>query len=119
MNPYERKRRWKYFLLLFATIIASSSLWYTNLLVDGISRSERTRAEIWSQSIREMFQTDNDEMMNYLFTVKDSLVVPAILTDEKDSIITYAGLDSNKTFFAIDVDKKYDPKYFLRVLKNM
>ena len=119
MNPYERKRRWKYFLLLFATIIASSSLWYTNLLVDGISRSERTRAEIWSQSIREMFQTDNDEMMNYLFTVKDSLVVPAILTDEKDSIITYAGLDSTKTFFAIDVDKKYDPKYFLRELKNM
>ncbi len=119
MNPYEQKRRWKYLLLFFAIIIAASSLWYTDFLVQGISKSERTRAELWSQSLKGMFETDNNEMMNYLFTVRDSLVVPAIVTDEKDSIITSAGLDTSRSYFKIDSDKKYDPKYFLRELKKM
>ncbi|RKD12381.1 histidine kinase [Pelobium manganitolerans] len=119
MNLYENKRRWNYLLLVAAMIIAATSLWYTDLLVRGISKSERTRAEVWSQSFKKMFETDNEEMMNYLFTVKDSLVVPAIVTDDKDSIITYTALDTTKTFYKIDTGRVYDPAYFLRQLKSM
>ncbi|WP_026063441.1 sensor histidine kinase [Pedobacter arcticus] len=119
MSLYENKRRWKYFLLIGAVFIATTSLWYTDLLVRGISKSERTRAEVWSQSFKKMFETDNEEMMNYLFTVKDSLIVPAIVTDDKDSIITYTALDTTKTYYKIDTDRKYDPQYFLRQLKSM
>lgn len=119
MNPYQNKRRWKYILLFFAIVIAASSLWYTDFLVQRISKSERTRAELWSQSFKKMFETDNDEMMNYLFTVNSSLVVPAIVTDEKDSIINYTELDSTRTYEKIETGKKYDPKYFQRELKNM
>ncbi len=119
MGLYENKRRWKYFLLIGAVVIAATSLWYTDLLVRGISQSERTRAEVWSQSFKKMFETDNEEMMNYLFTVKDSLVVPAIVTDDRDSIITYTALDTTKTYYKIDTDRKYDPQYFLRQLKSM
>ena len=64
MNLYENKRRWNYLLLVAAMIIAATSLWYTDLLVRGISKSERTRAEVWSQSFKKMFETDNEEMMN-------------------------------------------------------
>ncbi len=119
MSLYENKRRWKYFLLIGAVVIAATSLWYTDLLVRGISESERTRAEVWSQSFQKMFETDNEEMMNYLFTVKDSLVVPAIVTNDKDSIIVYTALDTTKTYYKSDTDKDYDPKYFLRELKSM
>lgn len=119
MSLYENKRRWKYFLLIGAVFIAATSLWYTDLLVRGISKSERTRAEVWSQSFKKMFETDNEEMMNYLFTVKDSLSVPAIVTDAKDSIITYTALDTTKTYYKIDADRQYDPQYFLRQLKSM
>ncbi|MDA9554713.1 HAMP domain-containing histidine kinase [Pelobium sp.] len=119
MNPYEQKRRWKYLLLFFAIIIAASSLWYTDFLVERISKSERTRAELWAQSFKKMFETDNDEMMTYLFTVRDSLVVPAIVTNDKDSIVTYVALDSTKTYDKIETDKKYDPKYFRRELNSM
>jgi K+-sensing histidine kinase KdpD len=119
MNPYENKKRWKYLLLTFAVIIAASSLWYTNFLVEGISKSERTKAEIWSETLKKMFETDNDEMMDYLFTVNDSLVVPAIVTDEKDSIVTYTALNKSKTNYKIETDKKYDPEYFNRQLKIM
>lgn len=119
MNPYERKRRWKYLLLFFAIVIAVSSLWYTDFLVQNIAKSERTRAELWAQSLKRMFETDNDEMMNFLFTIRDSLPVPAIVTNEKDSIITYQGLDTAKTYFQIESNKKYDPKYFLKELQEM
>lgn len=119
MSLYEHKRRWKYFLLIGAMVIAATSLWYTDLLVRGISKSERTRAEVWSQSFKKMFETDNEEMMNYLFTVKDSLVVPAIVTDDRDSIITYTALDTTKTYYKVDTDRTYDPQYFLRQLKSM
>ncbi|MFC5283608.1 sensor histidine kinase [Pedobacter alpinus] len=119
MNLYENKRRWKYLLLIGAMVIAATSLWYTNFLVQGISKSERTRAEVWSQSFKKMFETDNQEMMDYLFTVKDSLVVPAIVTNEQDSILVYTALDSTKTYYKLDTDKKYDPRYFLRELASM
>lgn len=119
MNPYQDKRRWKYLLLFFAIVIAASSLWYTDFLVERISKSERTRAELWSQSFKKMFETDNDEMMNYLFSVRDSLVVPAIVTNEKDSIITYVALDTSRTYDRIETDKKYDPKYFQSELRSM
>ncbi len=119
MNPYQNKRRWKYLLLFFAIVIAASSLWYTDFLVQRISKSERTRAEVWSQSFKKMFETDNDEMMNYLFAVRDSLVVPAIVTNEKDSIITYVALDTSRTYDKIETEKKYDPRYFRTELKSM
>jgi two-component system, sporulation sensor kinase D len=119
MKPYENKRRWKYLLLFFAIVIALSSLAYTDFLVKSIAKSERTRAELWAKSIKSMFETDNDEMMNFLFIIRDSLPVPAIVTNEKDSIITYQGLDTNKTYFEIESRKRYDPDYFLNELQKM
>lgn len=120
MNPYEKKRRWKYLLLFFAVVIATSSLFYTNFLVKNIAKAERTRAEVWAQSMKKMFETDNDETMNFLALVRDSLPVPAIVTNEKDSIITYQKLDSTKTYFKIESKRQqYDPQYFKNQLENM
>lgn len=119
MNPYQNNRRWKYFLLSFAIVIAVSSLAYTDFLVKNIAKSERTRAELWAKSLKTMFETDNDEMMNFLFVIRDSLPVPAIVTNEKDSIITYQGLDSTKTYFKVEKHKIHDPDYFNKELRKM
>lgn len=119
MNPYQNNRRWKYFLLSFAIVIAVSSLAYTDFLVKNIAKSERTRAELWAKSLKTMFETDNDEMMNFLFVIRDSLPVPAIVTNEKDSVITYQGLDTTKTYFKVEEHKKYDPAYFNKELRKM
>ncbi len=119
MNPYQNNRRWKYFLLSFAIVIAVSSLAYTDFLVKNIAKSERTRAELWAKSLKTMFETDNDEMMNFLFVIRDSLPVPAIVTNEKDSIITYQGLDSTKTYFEVEEHKIHDPGYFNKELRKM
>ncbi|MFI5161192.1 MAG: sensor histidine kinase [Sphingobacteriales bacterium] len=125
MNPYQQRARWKYFLLAFALVIALGSLLYTSYLVKSIKRSERTRAGIWALSIKQMTTSDDNDFLNYVFTVRDSLSVPAIIVDAKGDIITTKGLDANKTYIKVpDVPgvkktKKYDPAYFQNELESM
>jgi len=127
MNPYQQRKRWKYLLLVFALIIASGSLFYTGYLVRSIKRSERTRAEIWAISIKQTVSSDDNDFLAYVFAVRDSLTVPAIIIDEKGDFITTRGLDSNKTYIQVPEipgmksksGKKYDPAYFKTQLEAM
>ena len=128
MNPYEQKRRWKYLLLAFAVVIASGSLLYTKFLVKGLARAERTRAQIWSISIKQLaFLMDDNDFYNYVTSVRDSLSVPAIIVDEKGDFVTTKGLDSTKTWIAPTTDNplivkkglKYDVAYFKAQLDYM
>ena len=123
MNPYEQKRRWKFILLAFAVVIAGASLWYTNYLVKNISVAERTRAEVWARSTRNIIAMPdiNDEYITFIYSIRDSLAVPAIVADSADNIIYYRGLDTLKTNFALEADSsvKYDPKYFKEQLREM
>lgn len=123
MNPYEQKRRWKFILLAFAITIAGASLWYTNYLVKNISEAERTRAEVWAKSTKNIIDMPdvNDEFITFIYSIRDSLSVPAIVTNEKDSIMTWKGLDSTKTNFQLEASDKltYDPVYFRNQLAEM
>ncbi len=123
MNPYQQKKRWKYSLLTFAVIIASGSLLYTNYLVRNIARSERTRAQIWAMSMKQVLASDDNDFLNYVFAVRDSSIVPAIVTDERGDIQLSRGLDPTKTHIklAADGNKKlrYDPGYFQSELAYM
>ncbi|QNL52434.1 HAMP domain-containing histidine kinase [Olivibacter sp. SDN3] len=129
MNPYQYNQRWKFLLLIFAAIIAAASLWYTNFLVQNLSEAERTKASVWAISTKNMYAMPdvNDEYITYIYSVRDSLKVPAIITDTKDSIIYYRGLDSTKTPYNMGSDiqlensnlPKYDPGYFQTQLALM
>ena len=119
INAYQNKRLWKYILLVFAVVIASGSLLYTNNLVKNIARSEHIRAQLWALSMKQSIMTDDNDFLPYVLTVRDSSVVPAIVTDEKGDITTTKGLDPNKTFIKIDEVEQvpgvkrqvYDPEY--------
>ncbi|MBE7178987.1 MAG: sensor histidine kinase, partial [Mucilaginibacter polytrichastri] len=122
MNPYNQKRIWKYLLLVFAVIIAAGSLIYTRYLTQKIAASERTRAEVWALSIQQIFTSDENDFLNYVSAVRDSLSVPAIVTDERGEIITSKGLDTTLTPNKMDAEvsnKKYDPDYFDNQLLTM
>jgi two-component system, sporulation sensor kinase D len=125
MNPYQQKRRWKYFLLAFAVVIASGSLFYTSYLVRNIAKSERTRAQVWALSMKQLANTYDNDFLSYVFAVRDSLVVPAIVTKANGEIQTTRGLDSTKIYIKLDPQelkaskKKYDPKYFQDELAYM
>ncbi|MDB5090825.1 MAG: sensor histidine kinase [Mucilaginibacter sp.] len=123
MNPYQQKKRWKYSLLTFAVIIASGSLLYTSYLVRNIAKSERTRAEVWALSMKQLATSDDNDFLNYVFAVRDSLTVPAIVIDEKGDFKYKKGLDPTKTFIKVEAESNksltYDPAYFKRELAYM
>jgi two-component system, sporulation sensor kinase D len=123
MNPYQQKKRWKYSLLTFAVIIASGSLLYTSYLVRNIARSERTRAEVWALTMKQLLTSDDNDFLNYVFAVRDSLTVPAIVTNIKGEIQFSRGLDKTKALTKLQADGNksltYDPEYFMRELSYM
>ncbi len=125
MNPYQQKKTWKYILVSFAVIITSGSLLYTNYLVKNITRSERTRAQVWALSMKQMTTSDDNDFLQYVTAVRDSSLVPAIVADEKGAILYFRGLDSTKTNIKIPGSEKvkgakiYDPDYFQSELAYM
>lgn len=127
MKVYAQKRLSKFLLLAFAILIAGASLWYTNYLVKNISTAERTRAEVWAMSNKKILEIAdvNDEFITFIYSVRDSLEVPAIVTDAKGKIIFWKGLDSTKTNIKLEAEsagknkKLYDPAYFELQLQQM
>ncbi|GGE09524.1 MULTISPECIES: sensor histidine kinase [Sphingobacterium] len=126
-HPYRyNKQQWKFFLFLFAALIAAASLLYTNYLVKNLSKSERTKAEVWAmstQSIVSMPDVD-DQFISFIYAVRDSLSLPAIITKENGDIIFWRDLDSTKTNIhpssqAVDTNLVYDPPYFEKQLEKM
>lgn len=126
--PYHWQR-WKFLLLIFAAVIAVASLVYTDYLVRNLSKSERTKAEVWAMSTRTMMTMPdvNDEFISFVYAVRDSLVLPAIITDARDSIIHWRNLDPDKTNIQQEEamvgqsgqQLHYDPAYFERQLQLM
>jgi len=122
MNPYQyNQQRWKFALLIFAALIAAASLLYTNYLVRNLSKSERTKAEVWAMSMRSIITMPDvdDEMITFIYAVRDSLAVPAIVADVQDSIMYWRDLDPTRTNIPGDEDLVYDPDYFKRQLAIM
>ena len=125
MNPYQQKKRWKYILIAFAIIIAGCSLLYTSYLVKNIAKSERTRAQVWAMSMKQMTASDDNDFLQYVTAVRDSSLVPAIVVDEKGDIEYTRGLDSTKTTIKVPGDDKvkgakvYDPGYYQSELEYM
>jgi two-component system, sporulation sensor kinase D len=126
INAYQNKKRWNYTLLFFAVIIAGGSLIYTRYLAINIARSERTRAEIWALSVKQSITSDDNDFLPYVSAVRDSMTVPAIVTDGKGDIQTTRGLDTNKTYIKLPPElqpgtksKEYDPEYFKDELETM
>jgi len=126
-HPYRyNKQQWKFFLFLFAALIAAASLLYTNYLVKNLSKSERTKAEVWAmstQSIVTMPDID-DQFISFIYAVRDSLSLPAIITKESGDIIFWRDLDSTKTNIHPSAQDSanllvYDPPYFEKQLEKM
>lgn len=69
----------------------------------------------------------NDEFTTFIYAVRDSLSMPAIIADSQDSIIYWKGLDTARTNIHIESEMimegmsvpKYDPEYFRDQLEIM
>lgn len=122
MNPYEKKRRWKLFLLAFAAVIGTASVFYSDFFVKKMEREERIQFELWVKGTEKSSQIFEDALYaEVLNMITSSSTVPVILTDTTGTKIeTYLRLDSTKTNY-IDASSRatYDPGYFQRELSRM
>ncbi len=97
MNIYDKKTRWKYFLLISAFIIGAGSLIYTNMLVGTIEEDERKRVELWAEATRLIANDDFKTDIRFpLDVIQNNTQIPVILTDSDGVILTSRNIDSTR-----------------------
>jgi len=123
MNPYEKKRRWKFFLLFFAIIIGAASVFYSDFFVKKMEREEQLQLQLYVKVTEQsLVMYDDDRYTSLIELIRTNTKLPVIMTDStKMEILSFQGLDSTKTNY--DLEKKkgvtYDPDYFARELRIM
>ncbi len=94
MNIYNRKKTWKFWLLIFAIIIGIASLFVTNSLVKSLAYEEKKKIEIWAYATNQMVNISDDGNFSLAIKVMESNEnIPIILADENDSILNYRNLN--------------------------
>jgi two-component system, sporulation sensor kinase D len=120
MNPYQKKRRWKLFLLVFAIVIGTASVFYSNFFVKKMEREEAAKFQLRVKVLEQQMKMYENERLTRVFeTIKKNSPIDIIVTTSDSTILTYDGLDTTKTFYPTDKTKVYDSLYFVRQLKKM
>lgn len=121
MNPYQQKRRWKLFLLIFAIVIGGASVFYSDFFVKKMEREEAAQFQLWVKVAElRMRMYDDERLTDVIETIKKNSKMDVIVTKPDGSIYVWDGLDTNKTFYDIPGQKKqYDSLYFVRQLDKM
>ncbi|MEA3504638.1 MAG: HAMP domain-containing sensor histidine kinase [Bacteroidota bacterium] len=116
MNSLQNKRRLKTVLLIAAVSIITISLWYTNRLINKISKDERNNVQIWAKSIHqkvdlvhttEIFfkQLQNEERKKVELLAKATRRL--VTTKSNDDITFYSEIIvANKTIPVVLTDAK-------------
>jgi len=101
------KLRWNLIIIVIAGLIFSS-LVFTNSLVKELSIEERKKIELWAEGMKQLSNLENSNRdISFIFEViQNNTTVPVMLTDEKDSVlsfrnIAYSKLDSQKKVAAL------------------
>lgn len=120
MNPYQKKRRWKFFLLVFAIVIGTASIFYSNSFVKKMEREEATQFQLYVKVAEQTMRLyDYDQLTDVFETIKKNNKIDVIITNLDGSILTWSGLDTTKTIYPLVKTKEYDSLYFVRQLNKM
>jgi signal transduction histidine kinase len=96
-NIYLRKQQWKLMLFIVAVTIGIASLWYTNALIQKLSKEERKNVELWAEAIRQLSNTDLNQDLNFVTNVIiNNKTIPGIVVDESGDILHVKNLDTLK-----------------------
>ncbi|WP_449435788.1 hypothetical protein [Pedobacter steynii] len=106
MNPYEKKRRWKFFLLFFAIIIGAASVFYSDFFVKKMEREEQLQLQLYVKVTEQsLVMYDDDRYTSLIELIRTNTKLPVIMTDStKMEILSFQGLDSTKTNY--DLEKR-------------
>lgn len=98
ISNFKIKKISKRLLILLALVIGATTLWFTNSLVEDLSREERTKVKIWATATEQTTDIDNlDEDISFVFEViNHNKTIPVILTDDMGKILYHKNLPVNK-----------------------
>ena len=92
VSNFKIKKISKRFLILLALVIGTTTLWFTNSLVEDLSREERTKVKIWATATEQTTDIDNlDEDISFVFEV-----INHNKTDDQGKILYHKNLPDNK-----------------------
>jgi K+-sensing histidine kinase KdpD len=88
---------WKTYLILVALAIVTTSLIYTNQLAASLAEEEQKNVEQLVEAIHTLYKTGDETCIKYTtMVVEQNKTIPLILTDERDSILSSANIDSSR-----------------------
>ena len=98
MDIYNKRRRWKFIILLLASTISLFSLYYTNYIVQELKVEERKKMELYAFALKKLAEINNLEADMSLVTeiLTHNTTVPLILTNENDSILAFVNFNEKK-----------------------
>lgn len=85
---------WRTFLAALAIAIVTGTIFYSNYLGRKIAKEERQKVEEWVEASNALLYSQDTKLP--IKIIQDNDDVPVIWTNEKDSIIDYKNLDSQK-----------------------
>jgi two-component sensor histidine kinase len=111
---FQQILNWRTLLALVAISIVTGTIFYSRYLARKIAKEEREKVEQWVEASKSILNPSITDTRLPFKIITDNDDIPIIETNEKDSITSFANLDSAK---AAD-DKNYLPKE-LRRLKSV
>lgn len=99
LNIYAKKQRWKMVLFLLAILIGIGSLFYTNNLIETLSKEEQKKVQLWAEATSLIAQEETaSPALNLYLTqvIQNNTTVPVILIDSEGNMLS-RNLDSIKS----------------------
>lgn len=87
---------WRSLLAVIAIAIVSGTIFYSNYLGRKIAREERQKVEEWVEASNSLLNVTAGDTRLPFKIIQDNDDVPVIWTNERDSIIQFINLDSQK-----------------------
>lgn len=101
----------RWFIGLFSFFILGLILWNTYLLFQTFKEEERVKMEIWAEANNIINETPTGEDVEFPFNIiSKNTTIPAILTTNTDSIISYYNLPE---------EAEYDLKLQQKILSDL
>lgn len=95
VNFYESRRFIKIILMLLALIISIITLYLSQRLVVKIAGEEKKKMEMWAEAESILTDPNSDGDLGFqLRVVQSNTTIPAILVDEKGSILEFVNIDT-------------------------
>lgn len=88
---------WRTLLTIAAICIVSGTIYYSNYLAKKIAREERIKIEQWAEAVKSSSDpTITETNLTSRILAENSIDIPIIVLNEKDSLLDFRNLDSSK-----------------------